>query len=219
MANTGHKADICLACEGNLPWLDHACRYCALPINPQRSLCQSCSAAPPPYSAALCGFEYRFPVDHLVRSFKDNHNLAAGYLLSSLTSRQIMDQLPPLGGDALILPVPLHWRTYRRRGFNQSWFIAQVLGKKLGLRAINPITKKRYSKPQKSLSLKERHSNLQDAFYVRQRFDGRRVLLVDDVITTGATVTSLSQQILDAGAADVIVLALARTPSAPNPAV
>lgn len=155
-------------------------------------------------------------MDHLIQSFKASHNLAAGYLLTQLMLEQIAEELPLLTGDEIVLPVPLHWRTLRKRGFNQSGFIAQWIGATLGLKTADSIKKIHDTTPQKSLSLKDRRNNLRGVFRVQKQLNRQRIILIDDVITTGATSATLSQLLMKAGAEDVIVLALARTPSAPD---
>jgi ComF family protein len=216
---TGHRADICKPCIDDLPWLVNPCAYCALPmetvVNEARPqpLCQRCHSKKPPFSAILAGFEYRFPIDHLIHAFKDHNNFAAGHLLTQLALVRIISQLPTIEGNEIIVPVPTHWKTRRRRGFNQSEFIAGHLARLLRLELKQPLVQRRATSPQKRLSKRERHTNLRHAFSAEAPLR-HRILLVDDVVTTGATADTITTLLIDSGAEDVIVLALARTPSA-----
>ncbi len=125
-----------------------------------------------------------------------------GILLQSL-------DLPVTDG---IVPVPLSIKGLRERGFNQSLLIARIVSKKISAPLLMDILlKKKETPPQIGLSAKERLSNLKNAFEVKGDVDGLRLLLVDDVMTTGATVKECSKVLMKAGAREVIVLTLARS--------
>jgi ComF family protein len=125
-----------------------------------------------------------------------------GVLLQSL-------DLPAMDG---IVPVPLSIKGLRERGFNQSLLIARVISKKISAPLLTDILiKKKETPPQIGLSAKERLLNLKNAFEVKGNIKGLRLLLVDDVMTTGATVTECSKVLMKAGAKEVIVLTLARS--------
>lgn len=111
-----------------------------------------------------------------------------------------------------IVPVPLSMKRLRERGFNQSLLIARIVSKEKGIpMLIDILLKKKETPPQIGLSAKERLSNLKGAFEVKGNIEGMRLLLVDDVMTTGATVTECSKELMKAGAKEVIVLTLARS--------
>lgn len=117
--------------------------------------------------------------------------------------------LPVMDG---IVPVPLNVKRLRERGFNQSLLIARVISKKIRVPLLMDILlKKKETPPQVGLSAKERLLNLKNAFDVKGDVNGLRLLLVDDVMTTGATVTECSKTLMKAGAKEVIVLTLARS--------
>jgi ComF family protein len=116
--------------------------------------------------------------------------------------------IPPADG---ILPVPLTIKGLRERGFNQSFLISRIISRETKVPLIMDILlKKKETPPQIGLSAKERRANLKNAFEVRGDVKGFRILLVDDVITTGATITECSKELLKAGAKEVIAIALAR---------
>ncbi len=116
-----------------------------------------------------------------------------------------------MSGVEAVVPVPLSIRGLRSRGFNQSLLLAKTVSdkKKIPL-VIDGLLKKADTPPQIGLSAKERAKNLRGAFIATRQFSGRRVMLVDDVMTTGATANECSRQLIKAGASEVVVLTLAR---------
>jgi competence protein ComFC len=111
-----------------------------------------------------------------------------------------------------IVPVPLSIKGLRERGFNQSLLIAKFISRRIKVPLLMDLLfKKRETRPQIGLSAKQRMLNLKNVFGVREEIKGLRLLLVDDVMTTGATVTECSKQLIKAGAKEVFVLALARS--------
>ena len=211
----GRELDLCNACEADLPWLTVACSYCGLPLAHNHDLCAMCIKRPPVFSAVLCGFQFCFPVDSMIRRFKDQRNLASGYVLAKLLlsrHRAILQSLS--GSDTTIFPVPLHWTAKRKRGFNQSLIIAEVLASGLDCEIdTRSLTRVSRSKTQKNLSQTERKQNLRGVFACTKNLKGQRIILVDDVITTTSTISEITQLLGKKGAADVVAVALARTPA------
>ncbi|MEO2184322.1 MAG: double zinc ribbon domain-containing protein [bacterium] len=210
---TYRQLDICLACESDLPWLRNCCPYCAEPsadILP----CARCLQKPPSFSATLSGFEYRFPINALIHAFKDSQHLSSGYVLTQLAYGRHRQTLRNISGeDLLVVPVPLHPRKSRVRGFNQSHLIAQQLADLIPAKLDQTLLYRVIDTPdQKSLPLASRKHNLKDSFQVERNLKGDRILLVDDVVTTGTTVTEISHRLIQSGASDVVVFAVARTP-------
>ena len=111
-----------------------------------------------------------------------------------------------------IIAMPMHWRKHWERGFNQAELLARPVAKHYGLKLSMNFRRKRYTKPQAGLSESQRRDNLKDSFHVRrpEQIAGRRVLLVDDVFTTGATLRAAAGTLKAAGAAHVSALTLAR---------
>ena len=169
----------------------------------------------PVFSAAFCGFEYRFPVDVLIHQFKDARRLVSGHVLTSLAISHHARTLRMLSAlSPLVVPVPLHAARQRRRGFNQSELIATGIATSLGLTIDTGLLRRvRSTLEQKSLAVTQRKSNLAGAFCLARPLAGEQLLLVDDVITTGATVSEIATCLLRGGAADVVVFSLARTPA------
>lgn len=113
----------------------------------------------------------------------------------------------------VVSPVPLHWRRRLRRGFNQSALLARAVARRYGVRVTNVLKRRRGTASQAGLSHARRRENVSGAFLVRrpERVRGRRVLLIDDVMTTGATASACATALKRAGAGYVAVLTLART--------
>jgi ComF family protein len=204
------SADLCVACADDLPHIGQYCRHCGLPL-PVTGLCGLCQVRPPPYSRCISPLLYQAPVSHLVAHFKYSGRLAYGRLLSGVLLQRLREEAE-LGAD-LIVPVPLHWRRRWTRGFNQAEIIADEISRALRLPLqTRDLIRVRPTPPQQSLSAVERRKNLRAAFAVKRAFTGRDIALVDDVVTTGATVSEISQLLLSAGANSVQVWCLARTP-------
>jgi ComF family protein len=161
------------------------------------------------FDGAFAAYEYRFPIDRLVQRFKYSGDLAIGRWLALELARRVGAEPAP---DVLV-PMPLTNERLRERGFNQAAQVARVLSECLrvptGLRMIERV---RDAPSQSGLGRRARRANLRGAFRCRAPLRGRHVVLVDDVITTGASADAACAVLRRAGAAHVDVWALARTP-------
>ncbi len=112
----------------------------------------------------------------------------------------------------LVVPVPMHWWRKWNRGFNQAELLARVVGRRTGIPVARALKRRRSTLSQAGLTLAQRRENLTGVFRVpaRNRMEGRRVLLVDDVFTTGATASACAAALKRAGARSVVLLTLAR---------
>jgi ComF family protein len=198
---------LCGACHDALPRQPAACPICAVPTT-DGVLCGRCQRQPPAFDASRAVFVYAFPVDRIVQALKYRHRLSlAGFFAHALMP------LGPPQGPAVLLPMPLHVRRLRERGFNQAVEIARPLARAWGLplelagvqRALNTV-------PQASLPWKERSVNMRGAFRCDASFAGRTVIVVDDVMTTGATLDELARTLKRHGASRVENLVVTRTP-------
>jgi ComF family protein len=174
-------------------------------------VCAPCREALPASRDRECvaPFEYRYPIDRLVRRFKFAGDLAVGRWLALQLVTRARDSARP---DLLVAP-PLAAGRLRERGFNQALEIAKVVGRELDIETpIAALAKPRETASQPGLARRERFRNLRGAFVARRRFDGAHVAIVDDVVTSGATSGSVASLLLEAGARQVSVWAIARTP-------
>lgn len=203
--------DICQDCLEELPWLDNACRTCALPL-PDKvpgGRCAACLETPPVLDACHALFAYRPPVDQWIHSMKFRRDLAIARQLGELLSRHPGLNAPP--ADLQVLAVPLHPRRQRQRGYNQAQELARpLLGSGLARARLN-CRRVHHTKAQSTLDADRRRRNLRGVFNVEGGAEGRRLLLIDDVLTTGATLNELAGTLKRAGASRVEALVVART--------
>ena len=211
-AATHRHLDLCSGCQRSFPYSKHPCWQCGLETKGPADICETCRRLPPPYSHCFGLFRYEAPIDILISQFKTGHKLAVGRVLSILLARAY--QRSHIMTPQFWIPVPLHRRVLRDRGFNQSMEIAQVLSEftrvpTLGkaLRRIND------TRSQKQLGASDRIDNIRDAFSLDIDVRGKNLAIVDDVVTTGATVAEITRKLKANGAADVQVVCLARTPA------
>jgi ComF family protein len=212
----GGRLDLCARCEAGLPWMPGACPCCAMPLGagavagcPAR-LCGACQHDPPPLAETHATFLYGFPLDRLLPRLKFHRDLAAGRLLAQAMAAALAGCERP---QALV-PVPLHRARLRQRGYNQSLELARPLGRMLGL-PVRPdlLQRCRNTTAQSRLDADARAGNLRDAFDVPLHTEvPRHVALVDDVMTTGATLHAAAEALLDAGADRVDAWVCARAP-------
>lgn len=198
---------ICPACEAQLPVQPAAvCPVCALPAS-GGGVCGQCQRHPPAFDATRAVFEFAFPVDAMVQALKYRHRLAlANYFSAAMSQRGL-----PRDVD-LVLPMPLHVVRLAERGFNQAVEIARPLARELGVGLdLAGVKRLRNTPAQAGLTRAERLRNLRGAFASEARFDGLRVLVVDDVMTTGASLNELARVLKRQGAVRVENLLVART--------
>lgn len=187
-----------------------------MPPGAGQGLCGACLTAPPPWRTATCAVDYAFPWDDLVQAFKFANQPELAGLLADAIVRELQRRQPVHDVD-MMLPVPLSDRRLKDRGYDQAWELAQALGKSLRIptlaRGLERIVD---TVPQSSLDRRARAVNLRGAFRVdparRDAIAGKRVALVDDVMTTGASFRAATEAVLGAGARSVDVWCVARTP-------
>lgn len=204
----------CSGClQGFLPLPDAHCPRCALPFSAAAGsvhLCGHCSRKPPPYTKVYSAGLYQQELRRAIHQFKFNNAVGLDRPLGVLLERALAK---PLAID-LILPVPMHRRRLRQRSYNQALLLARELGRLRGLPvASRLLLRVKQSAPQQGLTARERESNLRGAFEVVKKLGGARVLLVDDVMTTGATARECAEVLLDAGATAVEVAVVGRAPA------
>ncbi len=205
------ESNLCAGCRKDLPWLDeNRCSRCAHPLTTP-GLCGRCIAEPPHFDAVVAVCRYAFPVDSLIQAYKYRGQLAVGAALASLFDHPDK-QNPVLSKPDLIVPIPLSAQRLRERGFNQALELARMLGRRMGIAVHAQLcVKTRDTAPQTRLPWKERRKNIRGAFVVEADLAGRHVAVVDDVLTTGATLNELARNLKRAGAAKVTAYVIARS--------
>ena len=197
---------LCPACTADLPPLPAAlCPQCGEETT-LGERCGACLKDPPAFARTIALFRYEFPVDRLIQALKYGHQLA----LAAWLGHRLGGRLAAADHD-LLLPLPLHPSRLRTRGFNQSLEIARATSKTLGI-PLNPelLTRIRATPPQAGLPLKERGRNVRGAFECGGDLAGQRILLMDDVMTSGSTLREAARILKLHGAGQITVAVAAR---------
>jgi ComF family protein len=211
------KLHICPDCHTALPLLNSLfCSICGIPFEGTGSdhPCGRCMASPPPYSAARAALRYEGSCRDLIHAFKytqkSHLRRPLGLLMASLLNQFVAEQKPDL-----LIPVPLHISRLRTRGFNQAILLGEILSRqwqipllRQGLQRIRPTT------PQMELTRDQRLTNLRDAFAIKDATmpADRRVMLVDDVFTTGSTLSECARVLRQEGYHEVSAVTVAHAP-------
>ena len=212
-AGRAGDALVCGACAAALPYLPPACPVCALPA-PEAAVCGACLDRPPPFTATVAALVYAFPVDRLLQQLKYGGRLAfadwaaeqlATAVAVALEARHEADR-----PDRLVA-LPLASARQQQRGFNQAHEIALRVARRLGLPLAASLERVTSGVPQAALRWSERAKNVRGAFACRADVRGARIALVDDVMTTGATLAEAAATVRRAGAAQVECWVVART--------
>jgi ComF family protein len=176
---------------------------------PAAELCGECLRKPPAFGGVLTAAAYQFPLDAAIQRLKYGQDLALVAPLAALLIGALADQARP----DLVVPMPLARARLRERGFNQAAELARWLTASMGLRlSLDAARRTRETAPQASLPFDERARNIRNAFAASSTVAGLRVAVVDDVLTTGATLHELAKALRRAGAREVTGWVLARTP-------
>jgi ComF family protein len=203
----GATLALCRACLDDIEPLGPACGRCARPLAAAAARCGGCLPPDSAIASVRAPFRYAFPLDSLLHALKFRGDLAVLPAIA-LALQQGLPALP-LSLD-IVVPVPLHRRRARSRGFNQSELLARAVARPLGLPVASRVLRRSRDTPaQSALPAAARRRNVRGAFTCR-RLDGEHVLLVDDVLTTGATAEAAARAMLAAGAGCVHVLVLMR---------
>lgn len=211
-ATNSTDMDLCAGCAKELPYIENACPGCGIALPPSQSedsLCGRCLQQRPAFAVVKAVFHYQPPLAGLIMGLKFNGQLSHARLLGQLMAERLLadnDKRPDL-----LLPVPLHRRRLRQRGFNQSLELAHHIGRRLAVPVwADACRRQRDTASQSSLPAKERRGNIRNAFIANRSLQGRHVAIIDDVMTTGCTVQELTLALKRAGARRVDVWVCAR---------
>jgi ComF family protein len=196
---------LCGGCRADLPWIRVACPVCACPL-PEAAVCGRCLRRPPPWLAALAPLAWAFPVDRLVGRLKYSgalfHAPLLGALLADAAAGRAVD---------LVVPMPLHPKRLRQRGYNQALEIARPVARRLGVPLGYDVCRRvRAAPPQAGLPARARRRNVRGAFEAADGMEGLAVAIVDDVLTTGATAAEAARALARAGASRIEIWSVAR---------
>ncbi|NJD05614.1 MAG: ComF family protein [Methylococcaceae bacterium] len=204
------RLDLCSACRADLPVILHACARCGIPLEAEfgGAVCGACLKKPPAMDSTVALFRYEEPLRLLIHELKFRHQLAVARLLGELLAASMARRET---APQVLIPVPLHPRRFRERGFNQSTEIARIVSRRLGI----PLDSRsccriRLTAPQTTLPAEQRRRNIRNAFRIDGRPNFGHAAIVDDIVTTGATVNELARTLRRAGARRIEVWAIAR---------
>lgn len=207
---------LCADCAGTIvPVSSPACTVCGVPFHVDEGIdhkCGNCIVNPKPFHSARGAVHFQGAARQLIHRLKYGHKVHLARPLGLLTAESLSRFAAENSAD-LIIPVPLHPRRLRQRGFNQAALLAHILGKKWQIPlSVNNFRRIRWTEPQICLSVEERIKNVRGAFEVKEPslVKGKRILLCDDVYTTGSTVSECAKVLKQAGADEVFVVTVAR---------
>ena len=210
--DAGDGDDLCAPCRAGLPWNSACCARCAWPLPLAAAECGVCLKQPPAFARGFAALVYAAPVARLLPRFKFHADLGSGRLLAQLLG-DAMVEWDGLEGIDRIVPLPLHRTRLAQRGYNQALELARPLARRFGLALdVDALRRTRATAAQTELDGQARKRNVRGAFVANADVAGARVLLIDDVITTGATMREAAATLRRAGAARVHVCAVARAP-------
>jgi ComF family protein len=208
---------VCRACLNDLPWHSKSsCPQCGLAwdgTDLNSTVCGSCISAPPNFDATHAVFLYQFPVDVMMQRYKYGNSLNIGDTFGQFLSDKLLLEENSKKID-LIIPMPMHPQRLKERGFNQAIEIVKALNKDLTRNRIldyKSAIRQKLAPPQASLPLKERVKNIKGAFKIKADLTGKTIAIVDDVMTSGASLNELAKTLKKAGAARVECWVVART--------
>lgn len=192
---------LCAACRADCPFTEEACTGCGREL-PDPGICGACLKDPPPFDGVVVPLRYEYPVDRLLWEFKYHGRLAPARLFAEELAQAVRKAGRPF--PECVVPVPLHWRRLWQRGFNQSLEIARLASKKLGVPVDwRLVRRRRATAAQAGLAAKARRRNVRGAFEITGRPLPARVAVVDDVLTTGATLGELARVLRCAGVEEI----------------
>jgi len=212
-SHDGDAFGLCKACLNSLPWHSAPqCPQCGLTTPIAHATCGSCLSSPPAFDATHALFSYDFPVDRMLQHYKYKNSLHLANTFATLLHREKLTQQATQSNIDLIIPMPMHPARLKERGFNQALEIAKLLSKSMQIKLdYTSCQRTKYTPPQASLPFKERIKNIHGVFHCQKNLQGLKVAIVDDVMTTGASLNELAKTLKQAGAAHIECWAIART--------
>lgn len=210
---TETEQDLCLVCKNILPWIEDRCYRCGLMLEHTRDAiyCTRCQENPPAFDRLCALFSYTPPVTQLITGLKFNEQLSYGTVLGELLAESVGEIWYKNDLPQALIPVPLHEKRLRKRGYNQALELIWPVYKRYRIPLLlNSCMRLRQTRPQSTLNKNHRQRNLQGVFSVTVPPLLEHIAIVDDVVTTGSTVAALSHALKVAGVERVDVWCICR---------
>ena len=206
---------LCAPCRDSLEFIKSPrCEVCSQPFSGMLDhfTCSNCQDRAFFFTSAVAVLKSAGPIREMIHRFKYNGQLWLAQPLAEFLAEGLSDERLDAEPISLLVPVPLHPLRKREREYNQAEILARTLGKRLRLPVSDALKRVRYTETQTHFDRRDRMQNLRDAFTMRQnkRVQGNRILLVDDVFTTGSTLNECARVLIEAGAQSVHALTVAR---------
>jgi len=198
---------LCAFCHAELPYNRTRCIHCAQPLTGENLVCGHCQQHPPHYQQAISPLLYKDQARQLILELKFHNKLRNARLLANL----FIEQLPENERPELLIPVPLHPKRLRERGYNQALELAREL-KKLTAIPIDAgsTRRRRYTERQADLTLKDKSGNVKNAFEVVKTPSAHHITIIDDVMTSGHTVNEFARILKQSGVEKIDIWVIAR---------
>jgi len=209
---------LCDPCATDIPLNPGACKHCAIPLiatdshSPQPPVhCAQCIKTPPVYESCWSPFIYAQPLEWMIQQLKFNAKLDLAPLLSRLVLENLPAHLYTSDRPDVIIPMPLHSRRLQQRGFNQSHLLIKPIAQALNLPLdLNSSKRIRDTEHQTGKNAHQRRQNIKNAFSYNHKYNHQHVVIFDDVVTTGSSVSELTKTLKRGGVKRVDIWCLAR---------
>jgi ComF family protein len=203
--------DLCADCENDLPKMAQQCLYCVQPLIAKQNICGRCVKCLPVCSCTIALYYYQKPIDFLISQLKFQRNLIAAKLLGQLLAQHLEKLYSAQKKPEIIIPIPLHKKRLRERGFNQALELAKPVARALKI----PIDKYKCVRvkntaAQTLITTDERVKNVRNAFMIQKVIHAKHVAVIDDVITTGSTIREFCGTLQKVGVTRIDVWCVAR---------
>ncbi len=202
------QKSLCPGCQSLIQAPTNPCQICAKPLNQADGICGECRSDPPNFSQTICAAVYEPPVSLWVQQLKFGGRMDRARIMAEA----LLEPISKIDHNIPILPVPLHPKRLKSRGYNQAYEVAKVICKKQKRPFIaDVLIRTKNTAMQAELHEKQRAANVRAAFVVNKEIVHKKVIVLDDVMTTGQTLRSVSGCLIKAGVAEVIGAVFART--------
>lgn len=214
-ANLDHKTHhlpICRYCYQALPHIQYACTVCNTPLH-QNTLCGVCLTQERHWDRCYAAFAYQTTIKRLIAEYKYNNKPALTATLAKLLQHHIENCYAnsPAEQPDYLIPVPMHRKRLKQRGYNQSHLLCRAIGRQLNIKTCNIIHKRQATATQTTQTAIARKDSIRNSFVLKKPINANKVVIIDDVMTTGATTTEIAKLLKKSGISNIEVWVLART--------